>query len=123
MGYQSDVGLVLSKDGVKFLIKSLDDISNSSIRQDVLTLLSEYADEHYIHVDGTEMWIWNGIKWYPDYDSVSFIENFTSHIPSEQFLLVRIGEAQDDVESEGTFWDNPFDMGISRTITFTVNTD
>ena len=31
MGYQSDVGLVLSKDGVKFLIKSLDNISNSSI--------------------------------------------------------------------------------------------
>jgi len=38
-------------------------------------------------------------------------------LESDDFLFLRIGEDMNDNEERGSFWDNPFELSILRTIT------
>ena len=39
------------------------------------------------------------------------------------YLFIRIGEELEDIDTRGSFWDNPFDLGISRSIIISDPTD
>ena len=85
---------------------------------DVKDLLN-YPDAHFIDVNtGSELWYWTWLKWYVDYSDVSFIENTLQDMDAADYLFIRIGDDSDDNDIQGDFWENPFDMGFSRSIEF-----
>ncbi len=59
MGYRSEVGLVLSKNGVSILHERLKNANLSEeVKNDVCELL-QYAHEHYKDkTTGSEVWRW-----------------------------------------------------------------
>lgn len=117
MGYRSDVGLVMTKTAVDKLKQKLTEW-NSPLRQTILTLLGEETSEHHKYSTGEELWLWEGIKWYDTYQEVQALEVFLGGLASEEYLFIRIGEELDDVETDGTFWENTPQMAISRSIEF-----
>ena len=38
-------------------------------------------------------------------------------LEDEDFLFLRVGEDMNDSEEKGSFWENPFELSILRTIT------
>lgn len=122
MGYYSDVGLALTKAGVDFLQAKLASSEVSEeLREEVKSLLS-YAERHYTDTaSGAEVWYWDCIKWYdykPDgFQDVCFIMDVLTELEETEYRFIRIGEEYDDTEVKGFFWENPFDLEISRGMT------
>lgn len=121
MGYYSDVTLALTKAGVKALKESL--FANSipgHVKKEVCDLL-KYASKHSIDKQtGAEIWSWDSIKWYTcdpeNFPEVDFLEKFLNVTEEKEYRFMRIGENYDDVEVNGYFIDNPFEMSLSRQI-------
>lgn len=121
MGYYSDIGLALTGNGIEEFHKRLDSINaNSSLKQEVLSFM-EYADRHHTDADTkAQVWFWKCRKWhtnYPEYyPEADFIDIFLGNLDENDFYFVRIGEDYDDTEVRGYFWDNPFDLKLTRAI-------
>jgi hypothetical protein len=67
---------------------------------------------------GAVAYHWEYLKWYSDYDDVSFFESFMETLDGNDYLFIRLGKSDDDNEIEGSFWDNPFGMCMLRSISF-----
>ena len=123
MGNYSDVGLALTKKGVETLHSKLaEEKVSEELRTSVKRLLA-HADEHYTDsASGAEVWYWEWIKWYDcypaGYQDVCFIIEVLQELDDEDYRFIRIGEEDDDTEMSGRFWDNPFDMYLTRGINF-----
>ena len=123
MGYRSDVGLALTKEGAETLEKrlALPELEEG-VRQRIREFL-DHADKHAKDEErGHGAWYWDYLKWYTDdpvhFPEVDFIEKLLSELPYEDFRFIRIGEDYDDTEMRGGFWENPFDMELGRYISF-----
>jgi len=120
MGYRSDIGLALTQKAVQILHQKLNALDKNSEAFSVVTDFLIYADKHYEDTDsGAEVYLWEYVKWYEEFPDVSFIENLLAELDWEDFLFIRIGDELDDIETRGSFWNNPFDLGISRKISIT----
>ena len=118
MGYRSDVGLALSKSGALRLHEKLNSLDKNSESYIQTTNLLKYAHKHQKHEEsGAELFLWDYLKWYDNYPDVRFIEDLMNELESDDFLFLRIGEDMNDNEEKGSFWDNPFELTILRTIT------
>lgn len=121
MGYYSDVGLCLTKNGIEKLATALADMDNSEkLAQrdkdeihDLLCLPPQKADE-----SGAGAWFWETVKWYDGYTDVDFVDNFLTGLDEEDYYFIIVGEDYDDTEIRGLFWDNPFTMHLVRSICF-----
>lgn len=106
MGYYSDVALVLTDEGAKYLNKLID---SSNIKNDVVKLLKD-ADQ-ILERDDCILYSWPSVKWYHVYPEVAFIQNTLElNINQEDFYFVRVGENVGDIEELGLFYDNPFSL-------------
>lgn len=117
MGYRSDVGLCLTKNGVSALMDKLDK-SDEETKTLVTDLLSNPEKHFKDSGTGSEIWYWTWLKWYLDYQDVAFIENALMDMDAADYLFIRVGEDAEDNDIQGDFWDNPFDMVFSRSIDF-----
>lgn len=118
MGYRSDIGLSLTKEGADRLQDKLNALDKSSDIFSNVTTLLEYAHKHQKHEEsGAELLLWDYLKWYDSFPEVRFFEDLMSELEPEDFLFLRIGEDINDNEEKGSFWDNPFELTILRTIT------
>ena len=118
MGYRSDVGLALSKSGAIRLQEKLAALDKDSDVFFNVTELLKYARKHVKHEETeSELYLWDYLKWYDNYFDVRFIEDLLGELEDEEFLFLRIGEDMNDNEEKGSFWDNPFELSILRTIT------
>lgn len=117
MGYYSDAALALTGKGVDTLDKKLAAPETSEeTRKEVQDLLSQ-ADHHYADSNnGAEVWHWAWSKWYSNFPEVAFVESLMDEMDEEDYRFIRIGEDYDDTEVRGGFWENPFDMELSRNI-------
>ena len=123
MGYRSEVGLALTRQGVETLEKRL---AAPDIDEEVRLCIREFLDHSDKHAkdeeSGHEAWYWDYLKWYADdpvhFPEVDFIEKLLSELSYEDFRFIRIGEDYDDTEMRGGFWENPFDMELGRYISF-----
>ena len=114
MGYRSDVGLALSKAGGEQLREELRALNKNS----ETTAFLNATDKHLKHeATGAELYLWSWLKWYDHYPDVRFMEDLMGKLESDDFLFLRIGEDMNDNEERGSFWDNPFELSILRTIT------
>ena len=118
MGYRSDVGLALSKAGMLRLQEKLNSLDKDSETFFSVSELLKYACKHMKHEEtGAELYLWEYLKWYDNYSDVRFIEDLMNELEWEDFLFLRLGEDMNDNEEKGSFWDNPFELSILRTIT------
>lgn len=121
MGYRSDVGIALTGKGVKTM-KAMLDNEPPDIRDSVKNFL-RYAESHSRDSStGAQLWIWESVKWY-DFDrqcypDVDFFRRLMQALEDQEFYFVRIGEDYDDNACRGEFWDNPFELGILRSVYF-----
>ena len=66
---------------------------------------------------GAAVWLWEGIKWYYSAD-VDFIKDLLQELNEDGYYFIRVGESDDDSEVRGCFWENPFNMHLTRGIAF-----
>ena len=59
---------------------------------------------------------WDYVKRYDGFEDVDFIETIITALPEEDYMLVRLGEDQDDNEQRGDYWDS--DIHITRSISW-----
>ena len=115
MGYRSDVGLALTQPAVHTLHQKLNALDKNSEAFSVVSDFLVYADKHLEDADsGAEVYLWEGIKWYEEFSDVGFIENLLTELDWSDFLFIRIGEDYGDTEVRGDFWENPFDLKLTR---------
>jgi len=106
MGYRSEVAFVVPDSAPRF-----EDIENRGW----LTVISES--------DGFRLYHATWVKWYSDFPVVKAVLEYFANLDTEEggnenYLFIRLGEDNSDVEEEGGLWDNPFDLGWARKIEF-----
>ena len=118
MGYRSSVGIVFTKEAEEKFQQKIK-LLNEKEYLDISTFIN-YSDEQIIDSDtGSKLYYWDYIKWYTGLDlEPTFIENFLKELKYTEYRFIRIGEELDDVESEGEYFNNPFNLDIIRTISF-----
>jgi len=117
MGYRSDVGLCLTENGKKILDAKLSELeTETDSTRHIHELLNSPKGKD--QESGAVAWLWEYLKWYADYDDVSFIENLLHNLDEEDYFFIRVGESDDDTEMHGGFWENPFGMCLIRGIAF-----
>ncbi len=117
MGYRSEVGLALTKTGVDVLNKKLAGPEVSEETRKEMESLLAYAAYHYTDPEsGAEAWLWDWIKWYPDYQDIALLGALMNELEDEDYRFIRIGEEYDDTEVRGGFWENPFGLELNRSI-------
>lgn len=100
MGYRSEVAIVVSQKCYDVLaINNRDIISQADVSYKEEAVLIYYDD----------------VKWYGD--NVDNLMDDLWKIDHEQRMYIEIGEDLTDIKWEGGFWDNPFNIGVSRHIT------
>ena len=124
MGYRSDIGLALTQSAVQTLNQKMNALDKTSEAFSIITDFFTYADRHFEDTEsGSEVYLWESVKWYEEFLDVGFIEHLLAELDWSDFLFIRIGEELDDIDTRGSFWDNPFDLGISRSIIISDPTD
>ena len=121
MSYRSDVGLCLTDTGKKALEAKLAALEAGTEREQIIHALlnsPSIKGKREDQESGAIAWHWEYLKWYADYEDVSFIENFLQDLEEEDYLYIKVGEFNDDTDIRGTFWDNPFGMCLLRGIGF-----
>jgi hypothetical protein len=111
MGYRSEVALCLSRENADafhdYVINSLSDEAQAMIDS-----LLEYADSHYVHHDGDHLYVWSSLK--TSCDDFVALENAINTLDIEKYLILFIGEDEGDIHSDGSYYDNPFGLYVSR---------
>jgi hypothetical protein len=116
MGYRSDVGLCLNAESKARLGTALNVLEGKTAKT-----VREFIGGAELREDkesAATAYLWRDIKWYSDYPEVSFMENFLAAEEDDDFLFIRIGESDDDIDYRGTYWGNPLGMCLVRSIAF-----
>lgn len=117
MGYYSDVALCLTKNGMEQLKTALSEAERNNHRNfAAIKMLIGGEPSKTDEGSGSAVFLWEGEKWYAEFDEVAFVEAFMDSLPSENFLFIRLGEDYDDIETCGSFRGKPFGMYMERKI-------
>ena len=99
MGYRSEVAIVVSQ-------KCYDVLAIGN--RDIISQADVYHKEDAVLI------YYNDVKWYGE--QVDKLMSALEQIDHEQKMYIEIGEDVTDIKWEGGFWDNPFNIGVSRFI-------
>lgn len=117
MGYYSETAFVLTAEAAEAVREA---ISNQIL--DTALKTEKFLQEAETHsIDGqsrSELFHWNAVKWYSEFEEIGCIERILQDLESSEYLFIRIGEDYSDIETKGTYWDNPFGVDIVRTVEF-----
>jgi hypothetical protein len=108
MGYRSEVAVAIKAD---FYTKLIEGISDNT--EAIRSLISEA--EVYKRGRGILLH-WVGVKWY--YGNVDKFEESLRAIDDEEWIMYEIGEELEDIKVCGHWWDNPFNLSVSRSLSF-----
>jgi len=118
MGYRSDVGLCLTKNGKKTLEAKVAGLKPEADSTKHIHELLASPRKREDPESGAVAWHWEHLKWYFDFEDVSFFENLLQDLDYEEYFFIRVGEENDDTDVRGGFWENPFCMCLLRGIAF-----
>ena len=110
MGYRSEVALIMKQDLANDLIEYILQITSVE-RDDIQDLLD--SANSIVTKDYSILYYWNFTKWYLDSPGIIAIYKLLRNAPEKTYLLLRLGEEVDDIETLGSFYDNPFDARIA----------
>lgn len=113
MGYRSDLALALNKEASLKLRDAICLEENDAV--EALFLL---ADKKLTSTDGARLYFWEGIKMYPSFAEFAWLGHFLRSLNGDSYFLTRIGEDYTDVETEGSYIDNHFELRIDRNLSF-----
>ena len=124
MGYYSEVALCLNKNAHDKMLEKLEtqDEDTKTHVQDLL------KDAQKFVFDGDTLYHWLWVKWYDYFPCVGFIEKVLGELPddyeaTEQYKFMRVGEELEDNEERGSYYENPFDAEVGRSIIFNAPSD
>ena len=107
MGSRSDVTLVVKRDMFASMWKEIPE---------AMKTVTEYTED-MLQKDGSFLLNWLDVKWYEEYPGCGAVMKFIENYQDESsYYFVRTGEALDDNEEHGQFYDNPFEVCIRRHI-------
>jgi hypothetical protein len=134
MGYRSEVLLALKAKHIKaFLEYVVFSPEANELFDSWCKISTEFQDADN---ENGILFHWESIKWYDSYTSVntvmSFLNNlipgttrsrFGTETSSTQcdYYYIRIGEEVSDIELQGLWWNNPFDITLERGISYSGN--
>lgn len=106
MGYRSEVAVAIKREFYPMLIEGIPENTES-----VKSLISE-AEVH----KGEDGFLihWDHIKWY--YTTVEKFEQSLKAIDPDHWIMFEIGEDLEDNKVIGHWWENPFNLSISRSL-------
>ena len=119
MGYYSDVALCLTKNGMDQLKIALAEAERNN--PDSFAAIKMLIGGEPSKIDegsGSAVFLWEGEKWYAEFDEVAFVAKLTDSLPDQDFRFIRLGEDYDDIETRGSFCGKPFGMYVERKIAF-----
>lgn len=119
MGYYSDVALCLTKNGIDQLKTALAEAERDN--PDSFAAIKMLIGGEPSKIDegsGSAVFLWEGEKWYAEFDEVAFVAKLTDCLPDQDFRFIRLGEDYDDIETRGSFCGKPFGMYAARKIAF-----
>lgn len=102
MGYRSDVCVTMKREVLAQMLQQMPDRMKE---------LLQYADR-FESCDDSVLINWNCIKWYDGDSFTSLLKTFGS----ENYYFIELGEDADHNVTLGSYWDNPWNIGISRSI-------
>jgi hypothetical protein len=106
MGYISEVAIAIRRTAYQELIEGIPE-NTEAIKS--LIDSAEVTKKN----DGILLY-WDAIKWYSA-DTEKFMESLYA-IDSDNFYKVEVGESLEDNQTDGAYWDNPFNICITRSI-------
>lgn len=109
MGYRSEVSLVLTRELFSQMLKEIPEEAKEMI---------SYADR-FESRENSILLYWDYIKWYEDTYPVNKFQGFLQSLDQydqNSFHLIRLGESTDDNVEMGTYFYNPFEACIRRSI-------
>ena len=112
MGSYTDVMIAISKVGWYQLV---DMVKVDEDSYDIIDLISS-CDRHLEHNDGSHFFLFESVKVYAD-DFAAFSKLYNS-LDTDDYLAHYLYSEDGSEDTEGTYWDNPFDMYVQRTINF-----
>ena len=119
MGYYSDVALCLTKNGMDQLKTALAEAEkNNPGNFAAIKMLIGGEPSKIDEGSGSVVFLWEGEKWYDEFDEIAFVGKLMDNLPHEDFLFIRLGEDYDDIETRGSFCGKPFGMYVERKIAF-----
>jgi len=122
--YHSDIVLCLSHNARRLLnvfIESLD-----TDRRELVVQFINLAQAY--HRNGSVCFVWESVKWYDrvipnmaDENDLQIkasksLKEFFCEIDEEDYLLIQMGEDDENVEKIGSFNNNPFNLSMKREI-------
>jgi len=123
MGYRSEVGFVIrsnpraadGNDSISLLVPRFEDMEEGAVFDTVVRPPAEVEvpndrEAFLYHIGST--------NWYEGFEVVDAVAEFLAMLDYEDYLFIRVGDDVGDEESEGDYWDNPYDMGMVRRISF-----
>ena len=117
MGYYSDVALCLTKNGMDQLKTALAEAEkNNPDNFAAIIILIGDEPSRTDESTGAVVFLWEGERWYGEFDEIAFVEEFMDNLPHEDFLFIRSGEDYDDIETRGSYQGNPQRVRIAREI-------
>jgi hypothetical protein len=106
MGYRSDVAFCFKRPPQLVIPMSIDNFAKDLPWDDII----DNGDSMLFSI--------SSIKWYEGYEVIANVMKFLKSLEYDDYLFIRLGEDSNDNETEGGWYDNPFDLGTLREITF-----
>lgn len=119
MGYYSEAALVFTAKGAETM-RSMIDEQQLGMALRTRNFLEE-ANTHSIDSESrAEFFHWDSVKWYLMFEEIACINSVMEELDDEDFLFIRIGEDFEDLEIQGSYWENPFNLDVVRTVEFSL---
>lgn len=118
MGYYSEAALVFTAKGAETMRSMIDEQQlGMALRTRNFLEESMHAVDSESHA---EFFHWNSVKWYLMFEEITCINSVMEELDDEDFLFIRIGEDFEDLEIQGRYWENPFNLDVVRTVEFSL---
>jgi len=114
MGYREDVALAYSKEGFEGLVEKISSDFLSEEEKEWAIAFLDGADVQRVSPGGSHLFIFSYIKTTSDDAQVVF-NKLNRSLPSDEYLVQYLGEDGGE-EVDGSFFDNPWDIYISKSI-------
>lgn len=114
MNYHSTFALCLSADAEKKLHAFYNEARKTLNSEDLMEVKNFIESPDTLQKENDAVlryWGWR--EGYPE-----FFTKFLLDLDYSSYLFCRIGEELDDIERDGGFYDNPFELNVSVTIEF-----
>jgi len=116
MGYESQVGLVLTNLQDAKLRTALARVPDKTLQAEIIRLLDVEATRFQSR-NQQQLYFWTWCKWYPDDPGIRWLEEQLEECEPEAYLYARMGEKIGDYQRDGTL-DDDFGVRSVQFLTF-----